>query len=234
LPGQPVTTTSPAAFGGPCGDWFCHPLRPTVQHIDRGQPDRANGKTVSIQVLCSSTDASGKETSGPSCVKSRPSDSVRMIASLEWKTPQNAEREIETGIPFEVDSRTSNGKRAFHQPPENSGTASGFVTGLWQNRGRLKPLGFRDIKRRLEFAGFEEISQTRKSRKVCSRIVRGHGYSNCAATARSACRNTPQYPQPGSNRTGLLGQVVNRRDRYRQTPLRAPIRAKLRFLNLHS
>ena len=34
-----------------------------------------------------------------------------MIASLESETPQNAERGIETGIPFEVDSRISNGKR---------------------------------------------------------------------------------------------------------------------------
>jgi len=36
-----------------------------------------------------------------------------MIASLELKTPQNAERGIETGIPFEVDARISNGKRAL-------------------------------------------------------------------------------------------------------------------------
>jgi hypothetical protein len=42
---------------------------------------------------------------------SRPPDSVQMIASLESETPQNAERGIETGIPFEVDSRISNGKR---------------------------------------------------------------------------------------------------------------------------
>jgi len=33
-----------------------------------------------------------------------------MIASLEWETPQNAERGIETGIPFEVDSRISTDK----------------------------------------------------------------------------------------------------------------------------
>jgi hypothetical protein len=30
-----------------------------------------------------------------------------MIASLKSETPQNAERGIETGIPFEVDSRIS-------------------------------------------------------------------------------------------------------------------------------
>jgi hypothetical protein len=35
-----------------------------------------------------------------------------MIASLESETPQNAERGIETGIPFEVDSRISTDKRA--------------------------------------------------------------------------------------------------------------------------
>ena len=62
--------------------------------------------------LCSSTDASGRKTSGPNCVTSRPPDSVPLIASLESETPQNAERGIETGIPFEVDSRISNGKRA--------------------------------------------------------------------------------------------------------------------------
>jgi hypothetical protein len=36
-----------------------------------------------------------------------------MIASLESETPQNAERGIETGIPFEVDSRT---KRRYLPP----------------------------------------------------------------------------------------------------------------------
>jgi predicted RNA binding protein YcfA (HicA-like mRNA interferase family) len=36
--------------------------------------------------------------------------------------------------------------------------------------GRLKPLAFREIKRRLESAGFEEISQ-KGSRKVCARIA---------------------------------------------------------------
>jgi hypothetical protein len=35
-----------------------------------------------------------------------------MIASLESETPQNAERGIETGIPFEVDSRIDPQKRA--------------------------------------------------------------------------------------------------------------------------
>jgi hypothetical protein len=33
-----------------------------------------------------------------------------MIASLKSETPQNAERGIETGIPFEVDSRISKGE----------------------------------------------------------------------------------------------------------------------------
>ena len=36
-----------------------------------------------------------------------------MIASLESETPQNAERGIETGIPFEVDSRISTDKRGY-------------------------------------------------------------------------------------------------------------------------
>jgi hypothetical protein len=35
-----------------------------------------------------------------------------MIGSLESETPQNAERGIEAGIPFEVDSRISTDKRA--------------------------------------------------------------------------------------------------------------------------
>jgi hypothetical protein len=35
-----------------------------------------------------------------------------MITNLQFKTPQNAERGIETGIPLEADSRISNGKRA--------------------------------------------------------------------------------------------------------------------------
>jgi hypothetical protein len=52
-----------------------------------------------------------EKTSGPSCVTSRPSDSVRMIASLKSERLKNAERGIETGIPFEVDSRISTDKR---------------------------------------------------------------------------------------------------------------------------
>jgi len=65
---------------------------------------------VSIPRYCAPY-AGGRKTSGTNCVASRPPDYVRMIASLESETPQNAERGIETGIPFEVDSRNSNEKR---------------------------------------------------------------------------------------------------------------------------
>jgi hypothetical protein len=51
---------------------------------------------VSIpEVLCSLTDASARKTSGPSCVTSRPSDSVRMITSLKserLKTPNEGSK----------------------------------------------------------------------------------------------------------------------------------------------
>src|SRR3989442_731182 len=40
--------TASGVLAGPVTIGLCHPLRPTVQHIDRVQPERANGETVSI------------------------------------------------------------------------------------------------------------------------------------------------------------------------------------------
>jgi len=111
-PGQPVTTIPPPAFGGPCRDGFCHPCAPP---FSTSIVANLRGRVERPRVLCPSTDASGRKTSEPSSVTSRPSHSVRMITSLESETPQNAERGIETGIPFEVDSRISNGKGAWVQ-----------------------------------------------------------------------------------------------------------------------
>jgi len=44
--------TASGVLAGPVTIGFCHPLRPTVQHIDRVQPERANGETVSIPRYC--------------------------------------------------------------------------------------------------------------------------------------------------------------------------------------
>ena len=76
--------------------------------------------------------------------------------------------------------------------------------------GRLKPLGFREIKRRLVSAGFEEISQ-RGSHVKFARLAGWHGYSDRAPTERGPCRDASKHPQPGSDRSRRPGQTVNGR-----------------------